>query len=492
MSSSTKSSTNTRKMYIVLAASLCLTFLIGSLPPVGEITEIGMKIVGIFLGCILAWLFGYLGWGSLMGLLLLALYVPENTVNNVFSSAYGNTMFLMIFFCLIFCYGLQKMGLLPFLANFLLSRKFATKSPWTLAITFWITIIICAGLTSNTLAVTVFLYSVFFEVADKVGIKRRSTYCASVLIFMCTLGALAILLMPYSASLWTTIGLTQVIDPSLTPDIPKIMLTAWVLIFSSFIIIAVLFKILLKTNIIKVDFSLDNLENIIDYEALKITKQVKLGFFYIAILLVIMIGPSVLPAESTFVTFLNKFGMLGAFAFIDLLMCLTTAEGKLTLTLEEAMMKGIPWGVYFMISTAYLVASLVVAENTGVTATLLPIISNIVPTNNVYLTVLVFLGIILILTNCITNFVAMQLTIPIIAVILLRMGINPLIFAGLIGVLADHGNVMPSGSPIGAYMHGLPEWHTGAQVYLWASVGSLCAYLATALIALPFTLFIFQ
>ena len=154
-------------------------------------------------------------------------------------------------------------------------------------------------------------------------------------------------------------------------------------------------------------------------------------------------------------------------------------------------MKGIPWGVYFMISTAYLVASLVVAENTGVTATLLPIISNIVPTNNVYLTVLVFLGIILILTNCITNFVAMQLTIPIIAVILLRMGINPLIFAGLIGVLADHGNVMPSGSPIGAYMHGLPEWHTGAQVYLWASVGSLCAYLATALIALPFTLFIF-
>ena len=250
MSSSANSSNNTRKMYIILAASLCLTFLIGSLPPIGDITEIGMKIVGIFLGCILAWLFGYLGWGSLMGLLLLALYVPENTVNSVFSSAYGNTMFLMIFFCLIFCYGLQKMGLLPFLANFLLSRKFATKSPWTLAITFWITIILCAGLTSNTLAVTVFLYSVFFEVADKIGIKRRSTYCASVLILMCTLGALAILLMPYSASLWTTIGLTQVIDPSLTPDIPRILLTGWVLIFSSFIIIAILFKILLKIRLL--------------------------------------------------------------------------------------------------------------------------------------------------------------------------------------------------------------------------------------------------
>lgn len=201
-----------KKMLLVLLLDLVITFGIGSLPGPGEITPIGMQYLGILFGCIICWLFGYLGWGSVIALLLMACWVPGNTLNGVISGAYGHQTLLMIVFCFVFCHGLQKLGLLPFLANSLLSTKFATKSPWHLAVIFWLAGIICAGLTVP-IATLVFLYSLWYKVADQVGIQRKSTYCAVVMIFLGTLVAISLVLMPYSAGLWMTKGFIDAVAP---------------------------------------------------------------------------------------------------------------------------------------------------------------------------------------------------------------------------------------------------------------------------------------
>ncbi len=46
-----------RNEYIHIAIMLVITFGVGFLPPFGQITEIGMKVLGCFLGIVYGWIF---------------------------------------------------------------------------------------------------------------------------------------------------------------------------------------------------------------------------------------------------------------------------------------------------------------------------------------------------------------------------------------------------------------------------------------------------
>jgi len=476
-----------KKMILVLILDLLVTFVIGSLPGPGEITAVGMQYFGILLGCIVCWLFGYLGWGSVIALLLMGLWIPGNTLNTIISGAYGHQTLLMLVFCFVFCHGLQKLGLLPFLANSLLSKKFATKSPWHLAVVFWFTGIICSGLTVP-LAAMVFLFSLWYKVADQIGVQRKSTYCAVVMIFMGTLIAISLVLMPYASGIWMTKGFIDAVAPGLEMNLLKVLITSWSLVFGTFAVLAILLKILLKTNIVKIDFSMSNIDSIVRAEDLKITPAIKIAFVYIVLLLVMMIAPSVMPADNAIVMLLNNLGTTGCFMLICVFMCFTPVDGKYLFSFEDAMQNGLPWGVYFMLATAYLLSGLLVAPDTGITATILPMVQSVLPAGNPWIIMAVFLLVGLAMTNCITNFVCMQMLIPLGALVLIPTGINPMIFCALFQAVLDHGNMMPSGSPLGALMHGSSEWISSGQVYLWAFVGSVVVYIVTMCISTPLAL----
>lgn len=105
---STASKNDNRKMYLILLIGVIIMLGIGVLPPFGQVTQIGMRLLGIFCGCIFIWLFGYISIGSIIGILLLALYVPENTGNTTFPAVFGNYNLIMILFCLIFLLWFAK------------------------------------------------------------------------------------------------------------------------------------------------------------------------------------------------------------------------------------------------------------------------------------------------------------------------------------------------------------------------------------------------
>ena len=51
-----------KKFYIVVAITALIMYGFGFLPTFGQVSPQGMKILGIFLGCIFAWCFGELVW----------------------------------------------------------------------------------------------------------------------------------------------------------------------------------------------------------------------------------------------------------------------------------------------------------------------------------------------------------------------------------------------------------------------------------------------
>lgn len=79
----------------------------GYLPTFGQITPVGMKILGIFLGCIFAWCFGELVWSSILGLVSLGIF-GFGTMGVNFASAYANNTIATMITAIVFCYAVER------------------------------------------------------------------------------------------------------------------------------------------------------------------------------------------------------------------------------------------------------------------------------------------------------------------------------------------------------------------------------------------------
>ena len=180
---------------------------------------------------------------------------------------------------------------------------------------------------------------------------------------------------------------------------------------------------------------------------------------------------------------------MGKLMFMVTLMCLIPVNGERIIKLEKSNQR---WccklaGIFYY---GYRIGNFgqLVTEEAGLALTIQDALGGFAGNMSVYMICLIFTLIGLALTNCITNIVAMQLIIPLIAIFMVNKGVNPAFVIGLSGIVLDHGLVLPSGSPLGAYIHGNSEWMTSKQCYLYATCAAICLALSIALIGLPLAL----
>ena len=118
----------TKKFYIVMAISLAIMIGFGFIPPFTEpITSVGMRILGIFIGMIFGWIFGYNGITAVMALVVCGLFFPGQTADTLFGTAFGAQPLMIVFWALIFVYGLNKCGILGWVSAKILSWEMGFK-----------------------------------------------------------------------------------------------------------------------------------------------------------------------------------------------------------------------------------------------------------------------------------------------------------------------------------------------------------------------------
>ena len=103
--SNTKMS-ETMKFYLVIGISFLIMVIVGCLPPFGQMTVYGMQLLGIFLGCIFGWLLGIVVPVSLLGIIMAGFLVSGQTVDSMMIAVQSTQMLLVVFWALIFVYGL--------------------------------------------------------------------------------------------------------------------------------------------------------------------------------------------------------------------------------------------------------------------------------------------------------------------------------------------------------------------------------------------------
>ena len=92
----------TKRHYIHSFLILAIMIGVGLIPAVEPVTQFGMQVLGVFLGCIYGWTIGQTIWPSVVALVILGCS-GELTVDGVLASAYGNSTLLLVVWSVLFC-----------------------------------------------------------------------------------------------------------------------------------------------------------------------------------------------------------------------------------------------------------------------------------------------------------------------------------------------------------------------------------------------------
>lgn len=141
--------------YINSILVILLTIGIGYLPPFGQITPLGMKVLGVFIGVLYGWCTVSMLWPSVWGIVALGC-TGFCTVKESFGLAFGNDIVLLVVAVFMFAKYLEDSGLSQYMANWFISRKIGEGRPWVF------TALILAAAYMLSSFVSIFLYNRYY------------------------------------------------------------------------------------------------------------------------------------------------------------------------------------------------------------------------------------------------------------------------------------------------------------------------------------------
>lgn len=156
---------------------LFFVFFFGFIPPFGAMTEVGMRVLGIFIGAVFGWttlgilevtFIAMIGYGITVGF------------NTFVASSFGSAMIAMMLIFFPLCGMLNKYGVLEVLAQKFISNKFCEGHPWRICFMIMLATYICAPI--NALVIAILMVAFVRNVCIVAKIPMPSKWSVAMLI----------------------------------------------------------------------------------------------------------------------------------------------------------------------------------------------------------------------------------------------------------------------------------------------------------------------
>lgn len=476
-----KSSNNT--LLIKFVIMLVLTFGIGYLPPFGDITPLGMKVLGVFVGTIFGWIFIDFIVTSMFGLVALGLS-GYGGVGAMFMSGMGDYTPVTMVFAFIFAAALNTIGLTDGMAAWILTRKVAQGKPFVV-----IGIIFAAAYllgSVNFFASLLLIWSIIYKISEKIGFKKRSYEVAYLLVGVMFFASSGSYLFPwnssaimFSASTVAALGITA-IDP-----------VQWyfgaIVYFVGIYILWMLFALILR-----IDFSAMKGQAL--FEELKSVKwdnRMKLGLVLMLFVVLFLTIPAFLP-KTPFVTKWNSIGLIGATVIMLCIGFVVKVDGKqLFSDPAKICSDGMMWDVYWMIVATMPLGAAIRADNVGVISTVVNFVLNTLGDMH-WLVFTILCAIVLgLVTQVAHNLIIATVLFPPLVQICANMGGDPILWFFICFWSITAAYTTPAASGIGAIMHGNSEWIPPKYAYGFGFSTLVITWIACFVALIPLWLLVF-
>ena len=410
-----------RLQWVHVIIIILLMFGFKYIPPVGDITSLGMQTIGIFLGVVYGWCVINLVVPSLLGLFALSL-LPDTGAISTFGSAFGDrvTVALLLFF--VFAELINQVGLSQWTVDWCLSRKFVKGKPFGMLAMLCLAGCIISAFV-NVYASAVIMVGVFYSFCKNVGFSPGDKFPQVALVAILYTGCMAGNLFPFMGAGILLQGIQQRMAGSLPPYIPYILMQLLLMVIASVLYFA------FAKFIVKPETTLIKNHELDDFNA-KMNPQQKLVVGLLAAVLIALFAPSILPKEWLLTNVLIALDIAGVLAIVLVIYYVVNINSEDVVSFGR-LAAGINWGVLLMLATAAPLTSAISSEDAGIMTT----ISNGLSSFATVLNPMVFVLIVLLIASIITQFCNNVAIILLTAPILYSFGNQFQIDAGVLSIL---------------------------------------------------------
>lgn len=481
----------TLNLYIHSAIVILLMFGFGFLPPIGSVTPLGMKAIGIFLGSIWGWCFVSLGWPSVMGLIAIGLS-GYSSMNETLKAAFGDSATIQVFVILIFVAYMTRSGLSEYIARSILGSKLCVGRPWLLIFIILLCSWIVASAT-NAIPGTLLVWGFVYGALEECGFTKKDKFTTTILFMILTTALVGALTMPYNVTPLIFInGLTS--STGYTINYLSFFLGRCICGLGYVIVLTLVVRFIIRPDISK----LVNKTNIF-IEAkknLKMNLEQRISIICCGGFLLSIFLPANLPKDWPVVAFLNNLGLIGCGIVIIILATIFQIyykddNGYKSIMDTNLLIKDLSWDIIFVIALTIPLANFLEDDRCGVFDLFMnffgPLAQSVGPVGFVIVSVL-FCGVITQLTH---NQVLAAVVIPIVCPVALELGISPAAMMMSLMLPIQVAVCSPSSSTVAAMGFGNEKW---VDVRLGFLIGFIC-FVCTAIysvISLPIFLVFFN
>ncbi len=461
------------KYWMHCAIMVIITFGIGALPPFGgDITPLGMDVLGVFLGVLYGWTFLGFFWTSCFGLLALGL-TEYSTITGVLTEGFSSMVALQVLVLFMLVSYLIESGFVELVTGWFMTRKISKGRPFLLIflILYGCGVVNMLGLGFGGVF---FVWAILYEIFNLLGYKKGDMLVTYFIYGAAICCALANAVFPF-------VTLPIMFKSWLAPlgyTVPDLGWLTWQLIFFTlYMIVYVAFgKFILKLD---VQPFIDHAEEVSAiYQGKKATKQQKIAGLIVIMFLIVTLLPSFLPSGWALKVYLSQYGLIGATLLVIVVTSMLRIDGEPITNWQNNSAHGINWDLIMMFVATTPIANALESADSGILSTifalLMPHIQNMAPFVFTVCALLIFL----ILTQFAHNVVVIIALAPTILSIASTLGVNIGLLAAAICIVAQTAFLTPGASSPAAAVHGNTAWVDVKQAYILGIaaivISSLC------------------
>lgn len=450
-----------RNHYIHMVVGVALMFCGWFIPPIAPITEVGMQIVGIFVGLIYLWSTSGMLWPSILG--IAAMIISDyGTMGSILAGSFGHyspimTIFLMGIFGVIEQYGVND-----YIVRWILTRKIINGRPWIFTFIWFFASFFLAVL-GGGFAIIFMFWALTYKLADDLGYKKGDSYVSLLLFGIIMTVAIASAILPFQPWLVQISGIWQSMSGAVPFSYGQHLALALPISLVFLAVYVLLMRFLFKANV-------EPLANITaDYfNASPLPAMNGLQKFLllsIPALIISLLLPSILPAGWGVTKVLSKLGVCGICLAFFCIFCCVRHDGRSIVDMKYLAGEKIAWDLVFLLACVMCISSALTSDATGVKPFLSGILNPIFGGLPPFILFAVLLCMCMILTNFANNGVIALLLLSITYITTTSMTISNMgYFVTMLAFASQVAFLIPGSSIYGALLHG-NDWLEAKFIY---------------------------
>ncbi len=466
---------------LVTATGLLLVFGFGCLPPIEPITPMGMRILGIFIGMIFLWSFTDLIWSSLLGILAIVMagYAP---LARVIHMSFGDRVPVLLLLTMILFGAIQESGLISYIARWFLTRRCINGKPVMFSFVFMYCTYVLAAMSASILPALLFMWAILYNMLKEVGYKRGDAYTA-IMVLGTFFGAISgQASKPFTGSALMIVGAYEKVS-GIPLDYLDYMLFGFIMSSAGIILYALLIRFVFRPDMSRIrDISIERFQR----DPLPPVNFVqKVMACALVSFLVLIMAPSIFPADIPVVAMLKRVGPIGVCLILIVILSIMRHEGRPLFNFRQVASRHVQWAVFILVSMAMAISGAMMDPVTGITRFMAQALEPIARGTTFPVFVALLSATSCLIPQVANNGVVGVLLMPVIGYFCEQSGGNFPGVATLVIFMLHMSILTPAGSIFSAILFGNKEWISGRGIVRYGCVVVIMCIAFYTVVGLP-------